>query len=104
MLGLEYALGIVNSVVDLSPSRLAEVFALNPARIAQIDERHGSVVASGGWANITIVDMDAQWRVEDHRSASLSRNVPYRGRTLRGRVRHTVLYGRAVVRDSEALR
>ena len=104
MLGLEYALGVVNSVVDLSPARLAEVFSRNPARIAQIDDRHGSVVASGGWANVTVVDLDAQWGVEDHRSASLSRNVPYRGRSLRGRVRHTVLYGRAVVRDGEALR
>lgn len=104
MLGLEYALGVVNSVVDLSPERLAEVFAVNPARIAQIDDRHGSWVAEGGLANLTVVDLHAQWRAEEHRSASLSRNVPYRGRTLRGRVRHTILYGRAVVRDGEAQR
>ena len=104
MIGLEYALGVVNSVVDLSPSRLAEVFAVNPARIAQIDDRHGSWVAAGGWANLTVVDLGAQWRAEEHRSASLSRNVPFRGRTLRGRVRHTMLYGRAVVRDGEAQR
>lgn len=104
MLGLEYALGVVNSVVDLSPERLAEVFAVNPARIAQIDDRHGSWVAEGGLANLTVVDLHARWRAEEHRSASLSRNVPYRGRTLRGRVRHTILYGRAVVRDGEAQR
>ena len=104
MLGLEYALGVVNSVVDLSPERLAEVFAVNPARIAQIDDRHGSWVAEGGLANLTVVDLHAQWRAEEHRSASLSRNVPYWGRTLRGRVRHTILYGRAVVRDGEAQR
>jgi len=104
MLGLEYALGVVNSVVDLSPERLAEVFAVNPARIAQIDDRHGSWVAEGGLANLTVVDLHAQWCAEEHRSASLSRNVPYRGRTLRGRVRHTILYGRAVVRDGEAQR
>ena len=104
MIGLEYALGVVNSVVDLSPTRLAEVFAVNPARIAQIDDRHGSWVAAGGWANLTVVDLGAQWRAEEHRSASLSRNVPFRGRTLRGRVRHTMLYGRAVVRDGEAQR
>jgi dihydroorotase len=104
MLGLEYAFGVVNSVVDLSPERVAQVFAINPARIAQIDDRHGSWVAAGRWANLTVVDLDAQWRAEEHRSASLSRNVPYRGRVLRGRVRHTILYGRAVVRDGEAQR
>ncbi|MFM8867803.1 MAG: dihydroorotase [Ilumatobacteraceae bacterium] len=104
MLGLEYAFGVVNSVVDLSPERVAQVFAINPARIAQIDDRHGSWVAAGRWANLTVVDLDVQWRAEEHRSASLSRNIPYRGRVLRGRVRHTILYGRAVVRDGEAQR
>lgn len=104
MLGLEYALGVVNSVVDLSPSRLAEVFSANPARIAQIGDRHGVGAVSGGWANLTVVDLNASWQASDHRSASLSRNVPYHGRNLRGRVRHTVLYGRAVVLDGEATR
>ena len=104
MLGLEYALGVVNSVVDLSPSRLAEVFSANPARIAQIGDRHGVGAVSGGWANLTVVDLNASWQASDHRSASLSRNVPYHGRNLRGRVRHTMLYGRAVVLDGEATR
>jgi dihydroorotase len=104
MLGLEYALGVVNSVVELTPSRLAEVFSTNPARIAQIGDCHGVGAVVGSPANLAVVDLAASWQAEDHRSASLSRNVPYRGRTLRGRVRHTILYGRAVVRDGEATR
>ncbi len=104
MLGLEHALGVVNSVVDLTPSRLAEVFSANPARIAQIADRHGVGVVGGSLANLAVVDLAATWQAEDHRSASLSRNLPYRGRTLRGRVRHTILYGRAVVCDGEAMR
>jgi dihydroorotase len=34
--------------------------------------------------------------------ASKSRNTPYVGRTLKGRVRHTILRGEAVVVDGEA--
>jgi dihydroorotase len=36
--------------------------------------------------------------------ASRSRNTPYAGRTLTGRVRHTVFRGEPVVVDAEAQR
>jgi dihydroorotase len=36
--------------------------------------------------------------------ASRSTNTPYEGRTLKGRVRHTVLKGEPVVIDGEAQR
>ena len=104
MIGLEYALGVVNSVVELAPHRIAEIFSTNPARIAKIDDRQGCPPRVGGPANLTVVDLNATWLADDHQSASLSRNNPYRGRTLRGRVRHTVLYGVPVVRDGRAER
>jgi dihydroorotase len=104
MIGLEYALGVVNSVLNLAPRKIAEIFSVNPARIARIDDRHGLFPSAGSPANLTIVDLDATWITDDHRSASLSRNNPYRGRNLQGRVRHTVLYGVPVVRDGVAQR
>jgi dihydroorotase len=42
--------------------------------------------------------------VEPERLASRSRNTPYAGRKLTGRVRHTVLRGEVVVKDGEAQR
>jgi dihydroorotase len=36
--------------------------------------------------------------------ASRSRNTPFAGRTLRGKVRHTVCSGEWLVRDGEAQR
>ena len=41
----------------------------------------------------------ARWVVEAERSASKSRNTPWAGRKLTGRVRHTVLRGEPVVTD-----
>ena len=42
--------------------------------------------------------------VDDTGGASRSRNTPYVGRTLTGRVRHTVIDGQPVVIDGEAQR
>ena len=45
-----------------------------------------------------------RWQVRPAALASRSRNTPYAGRELRGRVRHTVFRGEPVVRDGAAQR
>ena len=42
--------------------------------------------------------------VDPAKLVSLSRNTPYAGRTLRGKVKHTVLFGDVVVQDGTATR
>ena len=61
-------------------------------------------MGEGRPANLCVIDPTATWTVEPARSASRSRNTPYAGRTLTGRVRHTVLHGEPVVIDAEAQR
>ena len=51
-----------------------------------------------------MIDPTATWTVDPTALASRSRNTPYAGRTLTGRVRHTVLAGEPVVIDAEAQR
>jgi dihydroorotase len=51
-----------------------------------------------------VIDPAAQWTVDPAALASRSRNTPYAGRTLTGRVRHTIYGGEAVVIDGEAQR
>jgi dihydroorotase len=51
-----------------------------------------------------VIDTAATWVVEPDRLASRSRNTPYAGRKLAGKVRHTVLQGELVVADGEAQR
>ncbi len=53
---------------------------------------------------LCVVDPSATWTIDDTGGASRSRNVPYVGRTVRGRVRHTILFGEHVVIDGEAQR
>jgi dihydroorotase len=51
-----------------------------------------------------VVDPAATWTVDPAALASRSRNTPYAGMTLTGRVRHTLLAGEPVVVDGEAQR
>ena len=100
MIGLETALGVVQAELNLSPARLAEVMSINPARIARLAE-HGQRLTRGCVANLCVVDMNATWSVEGYAFESKSTNTPFGGRTLRGKVRHTVFRGRPVVVDGE---
>ncbi|MEC8948061.1 MAG: dihydroorotase [Actinomycetota bacterium] len=104
MLGLEtaFALTLGESGLDL-PEVLA-VLSWRPAAIAGIGDRHGVVVVPGAPANLCVVDPDETWTVSGAAMASRSHNTPYEGRTLRGRVRHTIRAGEPVVIDGEAQR
>ena len=63
-----------------------------------------SVIGQGTPANLFVFDPTETWEVDPARLASRSRNTPWAGRTLTGRVRHTVFRGEAVVVDGEAQR
>lgn len=111
MLGLETALALALSELtgpDADPAlEIADVVALlswRPAAIAGVGDRHGGPVAPGRRANLCVFDPDATWVVDPSRSASRSRNTPYAGRTVRGRVRHTIHEGTPTVIDGDATR
>jgi dihydroorotase len=104
MLGLETALGVVLSVLPLSAARIAAVMSTNPARIAGLSDRHGMLAAVGRPANLCVVDLDAQWSVDPTQLASKSVNTPFVGRSLRGKVRHTIFEGAVVVNEGVAQR
>jgi dihydroorotase len=104
MLGLETALALALGELDLPVEAVLALLSWQPARIAGIDAAHGGPVAEGRPANLCVLDPSATWVVDPAALASRSRNTPYAGRTLTGRVRHTILRGEPVVIDSEAQR
>lgn len=104
MLGLETALALALNELDLPIERVAELMSTAPAAIAGIGDRHGLPIADGNRANIAIVDPEVEWTVSGAAMASRSRNTPYEGRTLRGKVRHTILEGEITVDTGEATR
>jgi dihydroorotase len=100
-IGLETALGAALGAVDGDLGLAVTRMSAGPARILGLDE-HGGPVAPGRPANLTAFDPTASWVVGERPFASKGRNSAFLGRTLRGRVLHTMLRGRFTVRDGEA--
>ncbi|MGA1743928.1 MAG: dihydroorotase [Ilumatobacteraceae bacterium] len=104
MLGLETALGVALGVLDVDLVHLVRIMSTQPAAIAGISDRHGRDIEVGAPANVVVFDPDVSWTVSPDSLASKSRNTPYVGMTLRGKVRHTVFNGVATVLDGDAQR
>ncbi|MGO9584576.1 MAG: dihydroorotase [Acidimicrobiales bacterium] len=93
---------------------LFALFSWKPARIAGLERDgdngrgrgggQGGPIRPGAMAHLTVFDPSAEWVVDPARQASRSRNTPYAGRRLTGKVRHTVFAGEPVVVDGEAQR
>ncbi|MCX6407949.1 MAG: dihydroorotase [Propionibacteriales bacterium] len=104
MIGLETALSIVQqTMVDtgaLTWEQVAEVMSARPARIGRVPD-HGRPLAIGEPANVVLYDPEATRTVTPGDTASLSRNTPYAGHELPGRVVATFLRGVPTVLSGE---
>jgi dihydroorotase len=104
MLGLETALALALTELELPLGDVLALLSWRPAAIAGVASEHGGPIEVGRPANLCVIDTGATWVVDPSRLASRARNTPFAGRRLRGRVRHTLLRGEPVVVDGEARR
>lgn len=109
--GLETALAVTLRALcpdarpeDVSFRRLLAALSWVPAGIAGLGERQGGPIEAGRPANLCVFDPSEEWTVEPSRLASRSRNTAFAGRRMKGRVRHTLASGEAVVIDGVAQR
>jgi dihydroorotase len=104
MLGLETALSVVQeTMVDpglLTWAEVADRMSYAPARIGRVTD-HGRPVEDGAPANVVLYDPSVRRVVEAGDSVSLSRNTPYAGLELPGRVVATFLRGTPTVLDGK---
>jgi dihydroorotase len=104
MIGLETALALMlTDIVGAGILTLPELIrrmSTVPAGILRLNAQGGPVV-EGGAANLTVFDPAAEWVVDPSKFASKSRNTPFKGRRLKGRILHTVFNGNLVVRNGE---
>jgi dihydroorotase len=101
LVGLETALGLgVTELVDggvLSLPELVDRMSTTPARAFNLP---AGTLAEGAAADVTVFDPGESWTVDPTAFVSKSRNTPFAGRSLKGRVRLTVVDGR-IVWDAE---
>ncbi|MEO3755686.1 dihydroorotase [Streptomyces sp. B6B3] len=102
MTGLETALSVVQqTMVDtglLDWAGIADRMSRRPAAIGRV-ARHGRPIAVGEPAHLTLLDPTHRAVVNPAEHVSRSRNSPYAGRELPGRVTHTYLAGRPTLLD-----
>ncbi|MGY1772566.1 dihydroorotase [Blastococcus sp. SYSU D00813] len=105
MLGLEQALAVVqDTMVEtglLDWAGVADRMSVRPAAIGRLGG-HGRPLAPGEPANLLLLDPAARSTVDPAALASRSRNSPYAGRELPGRVVATFLRGVPTVLDGKA--
>ncbi|MBI3183089.1 MAG: dihydroorotase [Myxococcales bacterium] len=103
VVGLETALPLALALVRagvLTPERLAAVLSFGPAEAFRLPGGHLGVGAPG---DVSLVDPEAEWRVDPGRFLSKGRNTPIEGRVVKGRVERTLVGGR-VVYEAGAIR
>ncbi len=104
MTGLESALAVVNATMVktglMSWASVAQRMSVAPAAIGRVHDQ-GQPLVVGSPANIVVFNADIEAVVEPTESVSASRNTPYRGLTLPGKVIATFYRGRATVLDGE---
>jgi dihydroorotase len=94
--GLETSLGLSLSQLHFARgATLSQVVALlstEPAKVLALPGR-GSL-AVGASADVTIFDAEAKWQYDAGASLSRSKNSPFHGHPMRGRVQTTIAEGR----------
>jgi len=98
--GLETALGVAITHLHrnqrLSLSRIVELFSAGPARVFTLRGR-GTLVR-GSHADVTVFDPKKKWTFDAAKSHSRSRNTPFEGAQLTGKVVATIVDGKIVYR------
>ncbi len=107
MLGLQQALSVVIETMVgtglLDWRGVADRMSVRPAAIGRL-AGHGRPLAPGEPAHLVLLDPTSRAVVDPAGLASRSRNTPYAGRELPGRVVHTFLAGAPTVLDGKATR
>jgi dihydroorotase len=100
MIGLELCLPLLLGLVRsgaLPLGRLVDALTSAPARIAGLEPPR---IRDGARADLVLVDPHARWTIEPARLRSKSRNTPFAGRAVEGRVVMTLCEGTVVYDDT----
>ena len=100
VVGLETALAVALTELyhknSIPLTRIVEMLTAGPGRAFSLAR---GTLAEGAVADMTVFDPDREWKVDPRRFKSKSRNTPFAGWRLRGKVVATFVRGKLVFRD-----
>ncbi len=101
IVGLETALALyVEALVTsgvIGWPKLIEMMTLAPAKLCGLDAKGLGMLKVLGPADVTVIDPDAEWTINDAAFAGKSRNSPFIGRNVRGRAVMTIVGGEVML-------
>jgi dihydroorotase len=97
--GLETAFAALHTGLVVSGVLALGVLVERMSAGAELFELPAPLIAVGEQANVTLVDLDAEWIAGEHGWESRSENCCFAGRRLRGRVLLTLAAGTLAHRD-----
>ena len=94
-IGMETSLAATLTALQgkLSLSEILEKMSVNPARILGIP---GGTLREGANADVVLFDPEKEWVVDPEKLHGKSKNTPFKGRKLKGKVVLTIFRGRVV--------
>jgi len=101
MIGLELCLPLLLGLVrggSIPLARLVDAMTRAPARVVGLNVPS---LKEGSRADLIVVDPDARWTIDPSKLLSKSRNTPFAGHEVHGRVLATVCEGHIVHQTSE---
>ena len=101
VIGLETSLAATLTALyhteKVSLSKIVRLMCVNPRRILGIP---GGSLSAGEPADIAVVDLNEEWKVDPEKLRSKSKNTCFKGMTLKGRVKMTIVDGEIVYEDN----
>jgi dihydroorotase len=96
IIGLETAWPLAYALVTTGMLSLEEVVAKLTVNAARIIKSDRGTLSEGAVADVTIIDPDETWVVDSDELQSKSRNTPFVGWKMKGRVQKTIVGGKMV--------
>ena len=101
LIGLETSVGLtIKELVKtkvLTWPQMVDRMSTAPARVVGLENK--GIIKEGSDGDITIIDPDREWVFTKEEIASKSKNTPFIGWKLTGKVTHTILAGKAVYEE-----
>lgn len=94
--GLETAVGLALTQLQLPPARLIKLFSINPQKIMKVTPWG---LFEGSNADLTLLDLNRTWKFDVTQTRSRSRNSPFNGWEMKGKAVATIVGGNVVYQD-----